>query len=105
MEIIDSKDGGSSATFKAIGGEMDIFFFQGPTYKRVVEQYHKLVGRPALTPYYTAGFIYEFGSEDVKINKATLTKIMESGLSPSALSYRKDLTSNTTNLDIDASLK
>ncbi|XP_077490583.1 lysosomal alpha-glucosidase-like [Amblyomma americanum] len=46
IELMTSPPG--AATFRTNGGQLDFYVFTGPTPKAVVEQYHKLVGRPSL---------------------------------------------------------
>jgi len=41
--------------FITIGGVPEFYFFTGPTYELVIQEYHNLVGRPKLTPSYSAG--------------------------------------------------
>ncbi|KAG0425104.1 hypothetical protein HPB47_027705 [Ixodes persulcatus] len=56
-----------AATFRTIGGILDIFILVGPTPAKVVQQYQHVVGLPALPPYWSLGFHlcrYEYGSLD-----------------------------------------
>ncbi|XP_022671620.1 lysosomal alpha-glucosidase-like isoform X1 [Varroa destructor] len=45
-----------AATFRAIGGIFDFFIFTGPTPGDVFSQYQRLVGFPAMVPYWSLGF-------------------------------------------------
>jgi alpha-glucosidase len=45
-----------SITYRAIGGSIDLYFFQGPTQPEVTSSYLKAVGLPALQQYWTFGF-------------------------------------------------
>jgi len=43
-------------TIQIIGGNFDIYFFMGPTMDDVVKQYYKVIGAPALLPYWSLGW-------------------------------------------------
>lgn len=45
-----------SIKFKALGGPIDLFFFSGPSALKVIEQYTKIVGKPAMFDYRILGF-------------------------------------------------
>ncbi|XP_003738884.1 lysosomal alpha-glucosidase [Galendromus occidentalis] len=45
-----------AATFRTIGGILDFFVFIGPTPTEVFSQYQKLIGLPAMVPYWSLGF-------------------------------------------------
>ena len=45
-----------AATWRPIGGILDLFVFVGPSAKEVVQQYVSLIGRPALPPFWSLGY-------------------------------------------------
>eukprot|EP01042_Synura_sphagnicola_P003914 gene3914-4910_t len=53
---IDASLEQNSMTFKANGGIVDLYVFNGPTPEDVVRQYTGVVGRPTMFPYWSLGF-------------------------------------------------
>lgn len=43
-------------TYRLLSGEIDLYFFLGPSAQQVVEQYAQLVGRPFMPPYWSLGY-------------------------------------------------
>ncbi|KAM7133396.1 sucrase-isomaltase, intestinal [Molossus nigricans] len=43
-------------TYRMIGGILDFYMFLGPTPEVVTKQYHEVIGRPVMPPYWALGF-------------------------------------------------
>ncbi|KAF2219453.1 glycosyl hydrolases family 31-domain-containing protein, partial [Elsinoe ampelina] len=46
----------TNLTWRALGGSIDLYFFDGPTQPEVTRQYQEAVGFPAMQQYWTLGF-------------------------------------------------
>lgn len=69
---------GDLLNFKAIGGVLDFYFFVGPSPKAVVDQFTRLVGRPAAMPYWSLGFHQSrYGYKNIAELKTVMTKYEE----------------------------
>ncbi|EFN52962.1 hypothetical protein CHLNCDRAFT_26299, partial [Chlorella variabilis] len=53
MDIVATQ---TQLTWRAIGGMVDLFVFMGPSPLEVLEQLTRVVGRPAMQPYWAFGF-------------------------------------------------
>ena len=53
MDVVVSED---RASFRAIGGVLDLFVLLGPSPRDVLAQLAAVVGRPALPPFWSLGF-------------------------------------------------
>uniref|UniRef100_H0X529 Uncharacterized protein n=1 Tax=Otolemur garnettii TaxID=30611 RepID=H0X529_OTOGA len=52
-------------TYRTIGGILDFYMVLGPTPELVTQQYTKLIGRPAMIPYWALGFqLSRYGYQD-----------------------------------------
>ncbi|KHN73908.1 Sucrase-isomaltase, intestinal [Toxocara canis] len=47
---------GPHLVYRTIGGNLDIYFFPGPTPEEVIQQYQALIGSPLLPSYWSLGF-------------------------------------------------
>ncbi|KAI3415577.1 hypothetical protein GPALN_005181 [Globodera pallida] len=62
--------------YRTIGGQLDLFFFPGPTPELVVRQYNQLIGRPYLPPYWAFGYQFcRYGYKNLDDLKATIGRI------------------------------
>jgi len=78
-------------SIQVIGGNFDMYFFMGPTMDDVVKQYYKVIGAPALLPYWSLGWHQcRYGYKDIW----TVEKVVEN--------YRKNnIPLDTMWIDID----
>ena len=45
----------TSISIVATGGVLDMFYLTGPTYDKVIQQYHTIIGKPKLIPQWAQG--------------------------------------------------
>ncbi|ORX80616.1 hypothetical protein BCR32DRAFT_327642 [Anaeromyces robustus] len=66
-------------SFKVNGGNFDMYFFMGPTPEEVVAQYHKVIGQPALMPYWTLGWHQcRYGYKNIDHVESVLANLQKS---------------------------
>lgn len=54
--MYNSDTNGDSVAFQSTGGIVDLYIFAGPSPSDVIAQYHTLIGRPMIPPYFSLGF-------------------------------------------------
>lgn len=64
-----------------IGGQLELFFFPGPTPELVIQQYQQLVGRPYLPAYWAFGFqLCRYGYDSLANVKAAVERTRKAGI-------------------------
>ena len=70
-----------SVSFEAIGGIIDMYILDGPTPSSVVQQYHTLIGKPPVLPYWAFGWHQSrYGYHTLEESKTTLYRYNKYGL-------------------------
>jgi alpha-glucosidase (family GH31 glycosyl hydrolase) len=67
--------------YRTIGGQLDIFFFPGPTPEEVIRQYQQVIGTPFLPAYWALGFQFcRWGYKDLQDMKDTVKRIQDANI-------------------------
>jgi alpha-glucosidase (family GH31 glycosyl hydrolase) len=67
--------------FITIGGVIDLFIFLGPTPQEVISQYHEVIGRPFMPPFWGLGWHQSrYGYQDLNEIKTVARKYRENNL-------------------------
>lgn len=70
-----------AVTFRSLGGVLDLFVFTGPTVGRVVQQYQRVVGLPAMPPYWGLGFhLCRFGYKTLNRTRYIMENNIKAGV-------------------------
>ena len=68
-------------TYRTIGGVLDFFLLLGPTAEEVLEQYHSLIGLPAMPPFWSLGFhLSRFGYQNLSNLERTYQRTKEAAI-------------------------
>uniref|UniRef100_A0AC35EZV9 Galactose mutarotase N-terminal barrel domain-containing protein n=1 Tax=Panagrolaimus sp. PS1159 TaxID=55785 RepID=A0AC35EZV9_9BILA len=68
-------------TYRTIGGQLEFFFFPGPTPSEVIAQYQQVIGKPFLPPYWALGFqICRWGYTGVAEIKSVVDRTKAAGI-------------------------
>ncbi|CEF71375.1 Glycoside hydrolase, family 31 and P-type trefoil domain and Galactose mutarotase-like domain and Glycoside hydrolase, superfamily domain-containing protein [Strongyloides ratti] len=67
--------------YRTIGGQIDMFFFPGPTPEDVIKQYTSLIGKPFLPPLWSLGFqLSRWGYETLDYAKQIIQRNINAGI-------------------------
>lgn len=79
MDIITQPQ--PALTYRTIGGVLDFFIFLGPTAEETLEQYHNLIGLPAMPPFWSLGFhLSRYGYQNLTNLEKTYRRTKEAGI-------------------------
>jgi len=68
-------------TYRTIGGQLEIYFFPGPTPEAVIQQYQQVIGTPFLPAYWGLGFqLCRYGYSGVQEVIDTVNKMRAAGI-------------------------
>ncbi|VDM72971.1 unnamed protein product, partial [Strongylus vulgaris] len=72
---------GPTLIYRTIGGNLDLYFFPGPTPEEVTQQYLELIGKPFLPAYWALGFqISRYGYKHFGELNATIERNIAAGI-------------------------
>ncbi|KAH7721437.1 glycosyl hydrolase family 31 protein [Aphelenchoides avenae] len=67
--------------YRTIGGQLDIFYFPGPTPEQVIQQYQQVIGTPFLPAYFALGFqLCRYGFTGLQELKDTVKRIQDNNI-------------------------
>ncbi|VDO58742.1 unnamed protein product [Haemonchus placei] len=72
---------GPAVIYRTIGGNLDLYFFPGPSPEEVTQQYLALIGTPVLPAYWAFGFqLSRYGYENLDHLKGIIKRNREAGV-------------------------
>ncbi|WKX94043.1 hypothetical protein Q1695_011364 [Nippostrongylus brasiliensis] len=72
---------GPALIYRTIGGNLDLYFFPGPTPEEVVQQYLALIGTPLLPSYWSLGYqLSRYGYKDLADMVSIINRNIEAGI-------------------------
>ena len=82
-------------TTRAISGIIDLYVFHGPSFKDVVQQYHELIGKPTLMPFWALGWHQSrWGYDSIQALKSVVKFYSLESIPLDAIWHDKDYTEN-----------
>ncbi|CAO4366005.1 unnamed protein product [Caenorhabditis nigoni] len=72
---------GPSLIYRTIGGNLDMYFFPGPTPEMVTQQYLKFIGKPFLPAYWALGYqLSRYGYKGLAEMKTRIQAVRDAGI-------------------------
>ncbi|EGT52649.1 hypothetical protein CAEBREN_12391 [Caenorhabditis brenneri] len=72
---------GPSLIYRTIGGNLDMYFFPGPTPELVTQQYLKFIGKPFLPAYWALGYqLSRYGYKGLDEMKTRIQAVRDAGI-------------------------
>jgi alpha-glucosidase (family GH31 glycosyl hydrolase) len=66
---------------RVLGGLLDFYFFLGPSPEAVIQQYHQVIGTPAMPPYWSLGLHQtKWGYANISVAEAVVANYSAAGL-------------------------
>uniref|UniRef100_A0A914CQQ0 Alpha-glucosidase n=1 Tax=Acrobeloides nanus TaxID=290746 RepID=A0A914CQQ0_9BILA len=67
--------------YRTLGGQLEFFFFPGPTPEQVIQQYEQVIGTPYLPAYWALGFqLCRYGYENLTAMQEAVARTMNAGI-------------------------
>ncbi|KHJ76647.1 glycosyl hydrolase, family 31 [Oesophagostomum dentatum] len=72
---------GPAFVYRTVGGNLDLYFFPGPTPEEVTQQYLALIGKPTLPAYWAFGYqLSRYGYKDLNDMKEKISRNLKLGV-------------------------